>query len=82
MELAAKIAGKLDVDLGQVTLKTFANGEVYCRYEESIRGADVFIVQSTCANDGDGHDAERRADGAADDDRRRSGRLRPPRSSP
>ncbi len=32
------------------TLKTFSNGEVYCRYEESIRGADVFIVQPTCAN--------------------------------
>jgi ribose-phosphate pyrophosphokinase len=38
------------VDLGQVTLKTFSNGEVYCRYDESIRGADVFIVQPTCAN--------------------------------
>src|SRR5215208_4425191 len=50
MELAAKIAGRLDVDLGQVTLKTFADGEVYCRYEESIRGADVFLVQSTAAN--------------------------------
>jgi ribose-phosphate pyrophosphokinase len=39
-ELAAKIANKLGVDLGGVTLKTFSNGEVYCRYEESIRGAD------------------------------------------
>ena len=48
--LAAKIAGKLNVDLGGVTLKTFSNGEVYCRYEESIRGADVFIVQPTCGN--------------------------------
>ena len=48
MDLAAKVADKLDIDLGQVTLKTFANGEVYCRYEESIRGADVFIVQPTC----------------------------------
>jgi len=48
--LAAKIAGRLNVDLGGVTLKTFSNGEVYCRYEESIRGADVFIVQPTCAN--------------------------------
>jgi ribose-phosphate pyrophosphokinase len=48
--LAAKIAQKLDVDLGPVTLKTFSNGEVYCRYEESIRGADVFIVQPTCGN--------------------------------
>ena len=33
-----------------VTLKTFSNGEVYCRFEESIRGADVFIVQPTCGN--------------------------------
>lgn len=49
-ELASKIAGKLGVDLGPVTLKTFSSGEVYCRYEESIRGADVFIVQPTCAN--------------------------------
>jgi ribose-phosphate pyrophosphokinase len=49
-ELAAKIADKLGVDLGGVTLKTFSNGEVYCRYEESVRGADVFIVQPTCAN--------------------------------
>jgi ribose-phosphate pyrophosphokinase len=31
-----------------VMLKTFANDETYCRYEESIRGADVFIVQTGC----------------------------------
>ena len=49
-ELASRIADKLGVDLGPVTLKTFSNGEVYCRYDESIRGADVFIVQPTCAN--------------------------------
>jgi ribose-phosphate pyrophosphokinase len=49
-ELAVRIADKLGVDLGPVTLKTFTNGEVYCRYEESIRGADVFIIQPTCAN--------------------------------
>src|SRR5947208_7588756 len=54
MELAAKVAGKLDLDLGQADLKTFANGEVYCRYRESIRGADVFIVQSTAANEAHG----------------------------
>ena len=53
-ELAAKIARYLDVDLGAVDLRTFANGEVYCRYEESIRGADVFIVQSTAANEATG----------------------------
>jgi ribose-phosphate pyrophosphokinase len=49
-QLAANIAAKLGVELGPATLKTFSNGEVYCRYEESIRGADVFIVQSTCGN--------------------------------
>jgi ribose-phosphate pyrophosphokinase len=54
MELAAKIAGKLDLDLGRADLKTFANGEVYCRYGESIRGADVFLVQSTAANEAHG----------------------------
>ena len=32
----------------QVELKTFANGETYCRYAESIRGADMFIVQTAC----------------------------------
>jgi ribose-phosphate pyrophosphokinase len=49
-ELAANIAHKLGVDLGPITLRTFSNGEVYCRYEESIRGADVFLIQPTCGN--------------------------------
>src|SRR5437764_12732464 len=49
-ELAARIADKLGVALSPMTLKTFSNGEVYCRYEESVRGADVFIVQPTCEN--------------------------------
>src|SRR5688572_12522461 len=49
-ELGANIAAKLGVDLGPITLKTFSNGEVYCRYGESIRGADVFLIQPICAN--------------------------------
>jgi ribose-phosphate pyrophosphokinase len=44
--LAEDIGRHLGVQLGEVKLKTFANGENYCRYEKSIRGADVFIVQS------------------------------------
>jgi len=48
--LANRIADRLNVDLGGVTLRTFSSGEVYCRYDESIRGADVFIVQPMCAN--------------------------------
>src|SRR5215208_1305487 len=49
-ELAARIADKIGVDLGPITLKTFSNGEVYCRFDESIRGADVFLIQPTCGN--------------------------------
>jgi ribose-phosphate pyrophosphokinase len=48
--LASAINRKLGIELGHVTLKTFSAGELYCRYEESVRGADVFIVQPTCAN--------------------------------
>ena len=48
-ELAQRIAEQLGVELGEVELKTFSNGETYCRYHESIRGADVFIVQTGCA---------------------------------
>jgi len=47
-ELGGKIAARLGIELGEVTLKTFANGEIYVRFEESVRGADVFLVQSTC----------------------------------
>jgi ribose-phosphate pyrophosphokinase len=45
-ELAAKIAERLGVQLGEIELTTFANGETYCRYNESIRGADLFLVQT------------------------------------
>jgi ribose-phosphate pyrophosphokinase len=45
-DLAQSIAEHLGVQLGGVELETFNNGETYCRYEESIRGADVFVVQT------------------------------------
>jgi ribose-phosphate pyrophosphokinase len=44
--LAERIAEQLGVDLGEIELKTFANDETYVRYCESIRGADVFLVQT------------------------------------
>jgi ribose-phosphate pyrophosphokinase len=47
-ELGMRIAEMLGVRLGSVMLKTFANGENYARYEESVRGSDLFIVQSPC----------------------------------
>src|SRR5439155_26625522 len=47
-DLAQLISEHLGVERGEVRLETFANDETYCRYEESIRGADVFIVQTGC----------------------------------
>jgi ribose-phosphate pyrophosphokinase len=47
-DLAQAIAAQLGVELGEIELETFANGETYCRYLESIRGADVFLVQTGC----------------------------------
>ena len=47
-ELAEKIGERLGVELGGITIESFANGETYCRFEESIRGADVFLVQTGC----------------------------------
>jgi len=44
--LAERIGEKLGIELGAVELETFANGETYCRYGESIRGADLFLVQT------------------------------------
>src|SRR5919202_607535 len=46
--LAESIADRLDMDLSPVELHEFANGELYARYLESVRGADMFIVQSLC----------------------------------
>ena len=49
--LGAKIASNLGVDLADAGLKTFADGEVYCRYADSIRGADLFIVASIAGSE-------------------------------
>ncbi len=46
LALADEIASHLKMPLGHVELATFANGELYCRFEESVRGADVFVIQS------------------------------------
>ena len=48
-ELAEGVARHLGIELGNVKIRRFANGEIYIRYLESVRGADVFIVQSICA---------------------------------
>ncbi|HET7486780.1 MAG TPA: ribose-phosphate diphosphokinase [Acidimicrobiales bacterium] len=45
-DLAADIARHLGVDLGDANLRQFPNGEIHCRFGESVRGADVFIIQT------------------------------------
>ena len=49
VDLAERICDRLGVNLGSTILTTFPNGEIYARFEESVRGADVFLVQS-CVN--------------------------------
>jgi len=45
--LARKIAEAYGTSLGELTIRDFADSEIYVRFEESIRGSDLFIVQST-----------------------------------
>ncbi|MHB1554842.1 MAG: ribose-phosphate diphosphokinase [Acidimicrobiales bacterium] len=46
--LAQQIASHLGVELSEANLREFANGEIHCRYDASVRGCDVFIVQTHC----------------------------------
>lgn len=46
--LAQDIAAHLGIDLGTIQIKNFSDGEIYVRVQESIRGDDVFIIQSLC----------------------------------
>lgn len=45
-DLAVEVAGQLSVRLGPMELKEFADGEIYCRFGDSVRGKDVFILQT------------------------------------
>jgi ribose-phosphate pyrophosphokinase len=47
--LAQEIAQKLDKPLGQVTIRQFANENVFAQLNESVRSQDVFLIQPTCA---------------------------------
>lgn len=46
LPLARNVARHLGVELGETNLGNFANGEIHCRFGESVRGMDVFIIQS------------------------------------
>lgn len=46
--LAAEVCEQLGVKLGDIDIHRFANGEIYCRFRENVRGSDVFLVQTHC----------------------------------
>lgn len=48
-ELAQEIAEKLGLPLGKAKVGTFSDGEISVDINESVRGCDVFIIQSTCS---------------------------------
>ena len=47
--LASEISNYLAVPLGKATVETFSDGESKVEIKENVRGADVFVLQSTCA---------------------------------
>ena len=47
-DLTDKIAQELGIKAGKITRTRFKNGEIYIKFDESVRGADVFVVQTCC----------------------------------
>ena len=58
--------------MGKCDVVTFSDGEISVSIQESVRGSDVFVVQSTC------HAGQRQPDGTADHDRRLQAGIRRP----
>ncbi|MFC5997936.1 ribose-phosphate diphosphokinase [Quadrisphaera sp. GCM10027208] len=48
-ELTEEVAAALGVEVVPTTAYDFANGEIYVRFQESVRGSDAFVIQSHCA---------------------------------
>jgi ribose-phosphate pyrophosphokinase len=48
-DLAEAVAGELGIELAPTQARDFANGEIYVRFEESVRGSDAFVLQSHAA---------------------------------
>jgi len=46
--LAQEICASLGLELGDLLLETFSDGEVYLQFQENVRGADLFLIQPTC----------------------------------
>ena len=52
VELTNQVAAVIGVDVGHANIAEFANGEIHCRFSESVRGADVFILNTHSSHDG------------------------------
>ncbi|QJD85827.1 ribose-phosphate diphosphokinase [Cohnella herbarum] len=48
-ELAKAIAGHIGLELGNVAMSRFSDGEIHIRLDDSVRGSDVYVIQSTSA---------------------------------
>jgi ribose-phosphate pyrophosphokinase len=48
-QLGEKVAGYLGLSLSTVNIRNFSDGEIWVKYEENVRGVDLFIIQSTFA---------------------------------
>ncbi|MEY4312744.1 MAG: hypothetical protein RLZZ319_253, partial [Actinomycetota bacterium] len=48
-QLAEDVARELGISLLPTDARTFANGEIYARFDESVRGTDAFVIQSHSA---------------------------------
>ncbi len=48
IKLTGMIAKELGINAGRVTRNKFSNGEIYVKFDESVRGAEVFVVQTCC----------------------------------
>jgi ribose-phosphate pyrophosphokinase len=51
--LAAEICEYLGVPLGKAEIYNFSDGEIFCQLQENVRGADVYLIQPTCAPSND-----------------------------
>ena len=48
-DLARKVVERLHIPLGDATVSRFSDGEIFVEINENVRGADIFVLQSTCA---------------------------------
>ncbi len=48
-QLAEKVAGHLGIELSETTIRNFSDGEIWVKYEDNVRGVDLFIIQPTVA---------------------------------